>query len=54
MGQSSASKLEERYFLQKVKLGEGAFGVVWRALATDKISQAFSNTSEEMDVPVQS
>lgn len=32
MGQSSASKLEERYFLQKVKLGEGAFGIVWRAV----------------------
>eukprot|EP00929_Paragymnodinium_shiwhaense_P018350 TRINITY_DN1287_c0_g2_i1.p1 TRINITY_DN1287_c0_g2~~TRINITY_DN1287_c0_g2_i1.p1 ORF type:complete len:755 (+),score=172.99 TRINITY_DN1287_c0_g2_i1:116-2380(+) len=33
MGQSAATgqKLEERYFVQKVKLGEGSFGKVWRA-----------------------
>ena len=33
MGQASpGSKLEERYFLQKVKLGQGSFGTVWRAI----------------------
>lgn len=29
---SSGAKLEERYFLQKVKLGQGSFGTVWRAV----------------------
>jgi len=33
MGQGgSVSKLQERYFIQKVKLGSGAFGTVWRAV----------------------
>merc|ERR1719335_1286102 len=35
MGQvagSEAARLEDRYFRQKVKLGEGSFGVVWRGL----------------------
>jgi len=37
MGQGQASgvgaqQLEERYFLQKVKLGQGSFGTVWRAV----------------------
>lgn len=36
MGQSvsstSGQQLEERYFLQKVKLGQGSFGTVWRAV----------------------
>jgi serine/threonine protein kinase len=31
MGQGAA-RLEDRYFVQKVKLGQGAFGVVWRAV----------------------
>jgi len=31
MGQLNA-KVEDRYFIQKVKLGEGAFGTVWRAI----------------------
>jgi serine/threonine protein kinase len=36
MGQVEA-KLEDRYHLQKVKLGQGSFGVVWRAV--DKANQ---------------
>lgn len=36
MGQA-AVKLDDRYHLQKVKLGQGSFGVVWRAV--DKASQ---------------
>lgn len=28
----SQGKLEDRYYLQKVKLGQGAFGTVWRAV----------------------
>lgn len=33
MGQgASGEKIEDRYFLQKVKLGQGSFGVVWRAI----------------------
>mmetsp|Transcript_5712 Transcript_5712/g.15709 ORF Transcript_5712/g.15709 Transcript_5712/m.15709 type:complete len:847 (+) Transcript_5712:128-2668(+) len=35
MGQGSgtlSAQLEERYFLQKVKLGQGSFGTVWRAI----------------------
>ncbi|CAK0850278.1 unnamed protein product [Prorocentrum cordatum] len=28
----SASQMEERYFLQKVKLGQGSFGTVYRAV----------------------
>lgn len=36
MGQAgvtgSGQQLEERYFLQKVKLGQGSFGTVWRAV----------------------
>jgi len=33
MGQgSSGSQLEDRYYLQKVKLGQGSFGTVWRAV----------------------
>jgi len=35
MGQAEGSlgaQLEERYFRQKVKLGEGSFGTVWRAI----------------------
>jgi calcium-dependent protein kinase len=31
MGQLNA-RIEDRYFIQKVKLGEGAFGTVWRAI----------------------
>lgn len=39
MGQgSSCSKLEDRYHVQKVKLGRGSFGIVWRAV--DKESNA--------------
>jgi len=29
---ASASSVQERYFLQKVKLGQGSFGTVWRAV----------------------
>jgi serine/threonine protein kinase len=36
MGQAE-TKLEDRYHLQKVKLGQGSFGVVWRAV--DKANQ---------------
>jgi len=36
MGQTQ-TKLEDRYHLQKVKLGQGSFGVVWRAV--DKANQ---------------
>lgn len=36
MGQSQG-KVEDRYYLQKVKLGQGSFGVVWRAV--DRESQ---------------
>lgn len=33
MGQSlSQARLEDRYYLQKVKLGQGSFGTVWRAV----------------------
>lgn len=34
MGQagSSGGRVEDRYFLQKVKLGQGSFGTVWRAV----------------------
>lgn len=33
MGQSlGREKLEDRYFVQKVKLGSGSFGIVWRAV----------------------
>lgn len=33
MGQSLTSvKLEDRYYLQKVKLGQGSFGTVWRGI----------------------
>lgn len=33
MGQTAATaKLEDRYYLQKVKLGQGSFGTVWRAV----------------------
>lgn len=33
MGQAnSPGRLEDKYFLQKVKLGQGSFGVVWRAV----------------------
>lgn len=35
MGQAAGTRgaeLEEQYFRQKVKLGEGAFGIVWRAV----------------------
>jgi len=33
MGQNaSAGGLEDKYFLQKVKLGQGSFGTVWRAI----------------------
>lgn len=31
MGNALGVNLEDRYYLQKVKLGEGSFGVVWRA-----------------------
>jgi len=31
MGQLN-TRVEDRYFIQKVKLGEGAFGTVWRAI----------------------
>mmetsp|Transcript_88356 Transcript_88356/g.250372 ORF Transcript_88356/g.250372 Transcript_88356/m.250372 type:complete len:375 (+) Transcript_88356:96-1220(+) len=37
MGQANA-KVEDRYFIQKVKLGQGAFGTVWRAI--DRQDQA--------------
>lgn len=38
MGQGhSGFRLEDKYFLQKVKLGQGSFGVVWRAV--DRHSQ---------------
>mmetsp|Transcript_122497 Transcript_122497/g.215888 ORF Transcript_122497/g.215888 Transcript_122497/m.215888 type:complete len:722 (+) Transcript_122497:169-2334(+) len=38
-GPGSGSDLEARYFLQKVKLGQGSFGAVWRAVdrKTDEI-----------------
>lgn len=38
-GPGSGAQLEERYFLQKVKLGQGSFGAVWRAVdrKTDEI-----------------
>lgn len=39
MGQGQTSvgaQLEERYFLQKVKLGQGSFGTVWRAVDKHK------------------
>lgn len=29
---ADASKLQEKYHIQKVKLGEGSFGVVWRGV----------------------
>mmetsp|Transcript_64856 Transcript_64856/g.140723 ORF Transcript_64856/g.140723 Transcript_64856/m.140723 type:complete len:525 (+) Transcript_64856:185-1759(+) len=29
---ASQAKVEDRYYLQKVKLGQGAFGTVWRAV----------------------
>mmetsp|Transcript_24276 Transcript_24276/g.76322 ORF Transcript_24276/g.76322 Transcript_24276/m.76322 type:complete len:556 (-) Transcript_24276:101-1768(-) len=33
MGQSlSQARLDDRYYLQKVKLGQGSFGTVWRAV----------------------
>lgn len=33
MGQQiSAARLEDKYYLQKVKLGEGSFGTVWRGV----------------------
>mmetsp|Transcript_58793 Transcript_58793/g.127184 ORF Transcript_58793/g.127184 Transcript_58793/m.127184 type:complete len:714 (-) Transcript_58793:94-2235(-) len=33
MGQAASSgNIEEKYFLQKVKLGQGSFGTVWRAV----------------------
>lgn len=33
MGQNmGTAKLEDRYYLQKVKLGQGSFGTVWRAV----------------------
>jgi len=36
-GQGSVgAQLEERYFLQKVKLGQGSFGTVWRAVDRHK------------------
>lgn len=35
-GSNHAAQLEERYFLQKVKLGQGSFGTVWRAVDRQK------------------
>jgi len=35
MGQS-VSQLDDRYFVQKVKLGQGSFGTVWRAVDRQK------------------
>jgi serine/threonine protein kinase len=29
---AEGSKLQEKYHIQKVKLGEGSFGIVWRAM----------------------
>jgi serine/threonine protein kinase len=32
MGAYASTNLEDKYFLQKVKLGQGSFGVVWRGV----------------------
>eukprot|EP00929_Paragymnodinium_shiwhaense_P018349 TRINITY_DN1287_c0_g1_i1.p1 TRINITY_DN1287_c0_g1~~TRINITY_DN1287_c0_g1_i1.p1 ORF type:complete len:611 (+),score=158.79 TRINITY_DN1287_c0_g1_i1:137-1969(+) len=32
MGQGAATRIDEHFFIQKVKLGQGSFGVVWRAV----------------------
>lgn len=32
MGAVAGSQLEDKYFIQKVKLGQGSFGVVWRGI----------------------
>jgi len=49
----SASSLESKYFLQKVKLGQGAFGVVWRGVEKDTGNPVAVKQMEKAQLPKQ-
>merc|ERR1719464_627503 len=53
MGQvpGSAHQLDERYFLQKVKLGQGSFGTVWRAVDRHKGNTVAIKQLEKASLP---
>lgn len=54
MGQANGhvgAQLEERYFLQKVKLGQGSFGTVWRAVDRHKGSTVAIKQLDKASLP---